>query len=204
MTVAVAVRSNDNVIWLAADSQIYDPNDGTIEQGPAPKLFYGRQLDGPRFLMASSGDVRFANILQYVWEPPEISMLMGHEVVGWFMRTVVPSLIHAVEEAGYLQVKDGRKHMEDNDLLVAFANYLFYIDDAFGVIPVTPKNRFYAIGSGRRYALGALHALAPLGLTAQEMVIRAVKAASHYSPTCGGPIGYAAANDYSQQITMAN
>lgn len=204
MTIGVAVRGHDNAIWMAADSQIYDPNDGTIEQGPGPKLFFGRQIDGPKFLMVSSGDVKLANILQYVWQPPEIGILMGHEVVGWFMRTIVPSLIQALDDIGFLQTKDGKKHMEDNDVLVAFANYLFYIDDAFGVVPVTPQNQFYAIGSGRRYALGACHALDPMGLTAPEMAIRAVKAASHYSPTCGGPISYAASTDPNHQIRLAN
>lgn len=201
MTIGVVYRAQDNVVWMAADSSVYDPNDGTIEQAATTKVFYVNKHQDIPFLVTASGDVRFADILQYVWEPPALpSLITDREISAWLVKSLVPSLIQTVEDAGYLQIKDGKKHIEDNDVLIAFANQIVYIDDAFGVVHVPYAINYYAIGSGRRYALGALAALHNVVELPVNKCILAVKAAEQYSPTCAGPINYAASNDERHKV----
>ncbi|ERN39845.1 ATP-dependent protease HslVU (ClpYQ), peptidase subunit [Rubidibacter lacunae KORDI 51-2] len=53
---------------------------------------------------------------------------------------------------------------------------------------VAEYSRFWAIGSGDRFALGALEVLYDLDLTAAEIAYQAALAATKFSPECAEPI----------------
>lgn len=53
---------------------------------------------------------------------------------------------------------------------------------------VNQYSRYWAVGSGRPFGLGAMHALYDTSATAVELVTRGVEAAIAYDEGCGGPV----------------
>jgi len=53
---------------------------------------------------------------------------------------------------------------------------------------VTEYTKFWAIGSGNRFALGALEALYDKDLSAEEVASQAARVATKFSPSCAEPI----------------
>lgn len=73
----------------------------------------------------------------------------------------------------------------DSSFLVASRGGLFYVSSNMSV---TRFEKYYAVGSGSSYALGALHALYDTDLDAEEIARRACAAAVAFDIYCGGPV----------------
>ena len=73
----------------------------------------------------------------------------------------------------------------DSSFLVANRTGIYYVSSNISVMEF---KRYYAIGSGASYALGALHALYDQGLGAESLARRACEAASAFDVSSGGDI----------------
>jgi len=71
------------------------------------------------------------------------------------------------------------------DLIIINKNGLF---SAASYREVNQYHTFWAIGSGKRIALGAMHALYDLNLSAKEIAEAGVKAASEFDDGCSLPL----------------
>lgn len=73
----------------------------------------------------------------------------------------------------------------DSTFLVAGRTGIFYVGPDMSV---TPVRRYFAIGSGAQFALGALNALHDSRLGAEAVARRAVEAAIAFDTYCGGEV----------------
>jgi len=73
----------------------------------------------------------------------------------------------------------------DATFLIVNASGIFHVS---GNMSVTAFDRYYAIGSGASYALGAMHALYETDLLADEISRRACTAATEFDIYCGGEL----------------
>lgn len=73
----------------------------------------------------------------------------------------------------------------DASFLVVNRNGIFHVDCDMSV---NPFEKYYAIGAGEDFALGALHCLYETDLGAKELAERAVETAINFSTRCGGEI----------------
>jgi ATP-dependent protease HslVU (ClpYQ) peptidase subunit len=73
----------------------------------------------------------------------------------------------------------------DSTFIVHNANGIFLVTSDMGVLPF---ERFYAIGSGAPYALGAIEAIYGGDLDAELIARRAVEVAIQLDVSCGGPV----------------
>ena len=73
----------------------------------------------------------------------------------------------------------------DSTFLVANAAGIFYVGPDMSV---TKVERYFAIGSGAQFALGALHALHGTRIGAEALARRAVEAAIAFDTYCGGEV----------------
>ncbi len=73
----------------------------------------------------------------------------------------------------------------DSTFLVANRRGIFYVGPDLSVTPVT---RYFAIGSGAPFALGALHALYGGRLGAEALARKAVEAGIAFDNYCGGEV----------------
>ncbi len=98
-------------------------------------------------------------------------------------------LQNILKEAYFIEVTEGEEEqpVESNQIsaVIVNPNGIFEIDT---YREVYEYNDFCAIGSGYRYALGALHALYPRDLPAQEIAEAGVRAAIEYDNSCGPPL----------------
>lgn len=98
--------------------------------------------------------------------------------------------LHAVMKDKYfIEVKedDENQPVESSqlDAIIINKHGLFEISS---YREVNEYNDFWAIGSGRRYALGAMQVLHSMDITATEIVERAAIAAAEFDESCGLPV----------------
>jgi ATP-dependent protease HslVU (ClpYQ) peptidase subunit len=73
----------------------------------------------------------------------------------------------------------------DSEFMVANRHGIFQVDSD---LSVTRFEKYLAIGSGYKYAYGALHTLYDTRRTAEQVAVQAVKTAIHFDNSCGGEI----------------
>ncbi len=73
----------------------------------------------------------------------------------------------------------------DSDFLVANADGIYHVSSQLAVVRF---RRFFAVGSGADYALGALHVLYEQALDAATLAQRAVETAMAFRVDCGGEV----------------
>jgi ATP-dependent protease HslVU (ClpYQ) peptidase subunit len=73
----------------------------------------------------------------------------------------------------------------DSEFIVVNRNGIFQVDSDLTVVQF---EKYLAIGSGHKYAYGALHVLYGSRRTAEQIARAAVQAAIHHDTNCGGPI----------------
>ena len=71
----------------------------------------------------------------------------------------------------------------DADFLITTKKSIFYVSSNMSV---TEFLKFHAIGSGCEYALGAMHAIYNMKLSAEDIARKALEAAIEHNVYCGG------------------
>jgi len=129
------------------------------------------------FLIAFCGNPRIGQILKpNIWIPETDDIYVLAE-----------SIREQIKERGALIHSDRLLEGMEATLLVGHNGRLFEIGGSFQV--TEPVVSYHAIGSGGQYALGALHAIkSNKKLTPKERIVRALEAASFFSPSVGGKI----------------
>ena len=98
------------------------------------------------------------------------------------------SLHTKMKEVHFIETnEDDDQPVESNqlDALIINANGLFEIGS---YREVNEYKTYSAVGAGRRYALGAMHALYDTEASAKQIVEAGVKAAAEFSDSCGLPL----------------
>lgn len=157
---------DDKSVWIGGDSA------GVAGYLSQPRLDRKVFRNGP-FVMGFTSSFRMGQLLRFRLKPPERPT---EQDVFEFMAT---GFVDAVREC----LKAGGYASKENEVerggcfLVAYAGRLFEIDSDYQVGELT--DGFAAVGCGAEIALGALHATR--GTPAKERVVRALRAAAHFS-----------------------
>jgi ATP-dependent protease HslVU (ClpYQ) peptidase subunit len=183
MTVAVAVRKQGRTV-VAADSLV---NFGG-ERYPNDNSRFRKIQEVGDSLMVWSGWSLYAELLTaHLSRQPPPSLHNEAEVFSFFV-----SFWRALqEEYTLLQPRGSREHPFgelDSVFLLANRSGVFRISSD---LDVTEFNRFAAIGSGSKYALGALQVLYACEEDPLEIARRAVQVGIDSNVYCGGPIDVA-------------
>jgi ATP-dependent protease HslVU (ClpYQ) peptidase subunit len=139
--------------WLASDSRT------TGETGrPYHHRWVEKITERGEYLIAGSGDADACDIIQHVWQPPEPPKKnrkdKENNLFNFMVTTVSPSLRQCLEDGDYEQDKN------DKDagylFLIALRGVIYEIDNSNTVS--MRDDGIYGIGSGSKYAIGALYA----------------------------------------------
>lgn len=149
MTTVIGIQY-ENKCTLYADSQITD--DGQPFKHPNVVKIAKHN----HYLIGVAGDLHMLQFLCYVWQPPAPTAEDIKNPYRFMVATVVPSLRDDLKEANLLPEEDDDKIKNNFELLICLNSIIFQIDSDFAV--VQSATGFYGVGSGSRYALGALHA----------------------------------------------
>jgi ATP-dependent protease HslVU (ClpYQ) peptidase subunit len=161
MTTIVGVENADGCI-IASDSRI-------AESGKVythPKMI--KAIERGSYIIGGAGDYRALQVVLHGWQPPLVNAKAKQNLYEFVINKVAPSLKATLSEAGieFNKSSDNDDDKFDLSLLIGINGSLFEIDSDFAV--AMNDSGLYAIGSGGDYALGALHAGAPV-LKAMEI-----------------------------------
>lgn len=149
MSCVVAVRKNEEIV-MASDS-FFLANDMVLVGG---SKCFKKIVSGCEMLLGIVGDIRFLNLVKYRLYFPEFCLNEIDEL-EYMITLFIPALQECLKVNGYSEIENN-KHTQDSILLVALNNRIFSIYGDFCCIEIFDD--YMAIGSGAKYALGALEA----------------------------------------------
>jgi len=139
-----------------------------------PKVFYNGE-----FLIGTAGDLRFNQIMQHRFEPPEYRP-DRQDLYEYMCVDFVDALRECMVESGYGRESGVADCGEDGGVaLIGYGHTLWTVYSDFTVF--RSDNNYATVGSGEHVALGALYVLRVLngvsGLHVKEQVEMAIHAA---------------------------
>lgn len=151
MTTIIGLQLEDGC-WLACDSQTTGETGRPYEHDLVQKVTANGE-----YLVAGSGDADACDIVQHIWQPPKPparTRVKEADLYRFMLLEVVPSLRRCLEDNDY--------EIDKNDkdagyfFLIALRGVIYEIDQSGSVS--LRRDGIYGIGSGSRYAIGALMA----------------------------------------------
>ncbi len=178
--ICAAIKNGE--IAMAADTQL---GFGTTKVSAKYLKNSGKLFSVNGNVIGIVGWSAVTNIVEHLLQiKPELFNLSSRDdIYETLMR------LHGIMKEDYfIETKeDDDQPVESNqlDALIINPNGLFEIGSYRDVYEY---NLFWAIGSGRRYALGAMEAVYGMELSASEIVVAGAKAACEFNDSCGVPI----------------
>ena len=149
MTTILAIQ-NDDSCEIYCDNQT---TDGSGRKYNHPKM--AKISKRGEYLIAGAGEAFPCDIAQHIWEPPTPTARDFRNLYHFVIAKVVPSLRKCLIENGFVfDVEDTEDYRFC--FLIAIGGELFNIEDDLSV--GIRKDGIYGIGSGSKYAIGALMA----------------------------------------------
>ena len=143
MTTIVGIQGNG---WSVLGSDSRSTSDaGNMVHMATPKIVQ----NGP-YLIAGAGSVRGCNILQYGWTPPKPRGDLDKFMTKYF----IPSMRKVFLDNGYDIKAESQAAEHDSEFLVSVHGVIYPIFDDYSW--ERSADPYYVIGSGGKYALGAL------------------------------------------------
>lgn len=182
MSIVVAVRKDERIV-LAADTQ---SNFGSSRMTPDNHRAAKLHRVGTAWIGATGWGL-YENLLQDHLAKRASVRLRDQRDIFTFFLGFWKALRKDYNLVNDQAVKDRESPFGDLDasFLVVNRQGIFCVESD---LSVTRFERYFAIGSGGDFALGALHALAGTDLDAEELARRAVRAAIDLDSRCGGEI----------------
>lgn len=181
MTTIAAIEGPDWVV-IGADSQS-SGEDGFAINIPSGKVFKNNDI-----VFAAAGGVRGINLLEHDFTPPAVNT---KDIDKYVTRMLIPAMRRTFNEAGYEINKAEDTVVNDNIWIIIVKGKVYRIEEDYGWERTT--DNLYVAGSGERFALGAMSALAGGTLVddiakAKKIITKAIQIASKYDTATGGKI----------------
>jgi len=145
MTTIIGIQSKGSCL-LAADSRTTNEYGRPYHHEKVAKL-----TERGEWIIAGAGDPQACDIVQHLWAPPKQTIKDDYKYI---VSKAALSIRDCLKKNGYERDKS------DPDggfiFLIAYKGTLYEIDETFTVY--MRDDGFYGIGSGSRWALGALQA----------------------------------------------
>jgi ATP-dependent protease HslVU (ClpYQ) peptidase subunit len=179
MSIVVAVRKRGQTC-LAADSQ----NNFGSHQVPGDNSRVRKVRRVGEALLGATGWGIYDNILDELLRADADPKLESRERVFDFFLGLWKALHERYPFVNDQAEKDDSPFGNvDASFLVASAAGILYVASD---LSVTPFEKYFAIGSGADFALGAAYNLYDQDLTAEEIAVRCVETAVAFNVYCGG------------------
>lgn len=175
MTCVVGIIEKGRV-YIGADSCITDGAMQATVATPDSKVWKLGE-----FLFGGAGGFREVQVMRHKLAPPPL--VEGQEPPQYLTAQFIDAMRATCEQSGVLSNEDGTDSMGAH-FLVACRGELYEIGSDFCVSQA--QQEFHAIGSGRCFALGALHVL-PSSMKPTTRIRKALETACLFDPYCAPP-----------------
>jgi hypothetical protein len=174
MTCVAAAIDKDGGIVMGADTYGGDGKWVQAEQID-PKVFVRSHM-----IVGFTTSWRMGQILRYEWEPPRPSGDDREHLHGFVVKQCIPGIRKAFAEHGWMGEERDEKRESGGAFMIGLHGCLFLIEEDFSV---SQYASYFAIGSGRDHALGALYATE--NEPAEQRVRIALAASNRHTPGVG-------------------
>jgi len=185
MTTVVVVKKSGHVAMAADTLVTFGDTRLSHRYEPNSKIFKVAAVGGPSFIGMAGTVAHFPVLRKAMLALPKGELKLGSkdEVFDTFTK-----LHPLLKESFFLQTKE-----EDNDpyessqfsVVVANASGIYGL---YSYREVFEFNEFWAIGSGRNFALGAMHATWARTPSAREQALIGVNAGCEFDRNSAGPV----------------
>lgn len=149
MTTIIAKKNSNNTVDMGFDSQSTGHNVHYVEKV--------KEVNG-QFHLGVAGRTRYGNLLKYIEVPAlhDADVATGnYDVFGYLITQVVPAWVSGLEKQ-FGKIPDQKDDWPYGVALVVLQGRIFTVDHDFTVVESVGDAD--GIGSGSRYALGAIAA----------------------------------------------
>jgi len=106
------------------------------------------------FLIAGSGEAMPCDVAQHIWDPPTPTARDLRDPYHFMIAKVVPSLRKCLIDNGFNFEQDSDDGESRFSFIISVAGTLFSVEDDLSV--GLRDDGIYAVGSGAKYAVGAI------------------------------------------------
>lgn len=149
MTTIIAKKNANGTVDLGWDSQSTGGNTHHVEKVA--------EING-QFHIGVAGRTRYGNLLKYIDVPPlhDSDISTGkYDAFGYLITKVVPAWVDGLKDQ-FGKIPDQKEDWPDGVALVVLQGRIFQVDFDFTVVEAVGDAD--GVGSGSRYALGAIAA----------------------------------------------
>ena len=172
------VDQEDNTVCIGGDSAAVAGN--CVTKNKSPKVFKGKQ----GIVYGGTTSFRMIQLIRHAFDPGPIPD-DDEQILEWMTVEFMQKMQECFKEHGFAEKNNGGQEV-GGTFLCAVRSKLFEVYSDYQVDE--PLYDYAAVGSGSKYALGALHSLLitePV-ISARDRVRNALKAtAYHCSEVCG-------------------
>jgi ATP-dependent HslUV protease subunit HslV len=181
MSIAVVVKKDKKIVICADTLQCFDSNMTGEDNLDESKL---RRIGNA--MVAGAGWGLYDNILDDYLKGKKSVRLSTKQQVFLFFKRLWP-VLHEKYSFVKDQCDDNSSPFGelDSSFLIATKKRIFFVSSN---MCVTEFRKFYAIGAGRDYAIGAMHVLYDQEKSAEEIARLAIESAISNNVYCGGSI----------------
>lgn len=184
MTCIVGLSTEDGTVSIGGDSA------GTTDSGiqtilDDSKVFFLRTPEerDSSMLVGGTTSFRFLNLLQHTFVVPAYDERLSPK--RYLVTLFVDALRDALKTSGFTRKDKDDGEECGGEFLLGWRGTLFHIAEDYQV--AIPKIGYHAIGSGARYALGALFATRQVALSPEQRLQLALEAAAYHSDGVRAP-----------------
>jgi ATP-dependent protease HslVU (ClpYQ) peptidase subunit len=184
MTTILAIQGDDYCA-IGSDSQWSD------DYGRIGKMTQAKVVAVGKYFIGVAGDTRGANIIQHVFNPPQLPpKLNGNKLTKFMVSQFIPTYRECLESNGL-----GLPQYESNpaeasiDSLVCANGVIYQIDADYST--EMDANGLYAIGSGAHYGLCAMQMYASnkriTQPSAKRVLLKSLSISARFDSNSGAP-----------------
>jgi ATP-dependent protease HslVU (ClpYQ) peptidase subunit len=171
MTIVCGIHEKDIGTFIGSDSRV--TNRSVVVTDNMPKWI---NISGTKFWVGMSGDIKALVLVENIKLDSEIS-------TPWELSKIIKDELD--KDNWVTNTNDTGSKSYGIGVLIASPAGLY--DTSADLAPVRiPDNKFYAVGSGRDFALGA--AFTSKSKDIHKIIVTAIKASINFDPYCGGEI----------------
>lgn len=148
MTCIVGLQADGSVI-IGGDSASVEEGTLAIRTSSLSKVFMNKE-----YLFGFAGLWRMGQLLQFALDPPRTTNVTREKLDKFMATTFIDSVRECLREGGFTKTEVDRE--SGGNFLVGARGRLYEIGEDYSI--ARTADGYEAIGCGREYALGSLHA----------------------------------------------
>lgn len=164
----------DGKIWIGGDSAASQGDD--IEIAATPKVFKRGQ-----FVYGYAGCYRTGQVMHHLFREPDRKR--GQSDIAYLVGPFIDAMRATIKKAGTDKTLNAGSEATYAQMLLGYRGHLYCVENDFAVLECV--DGIEAVGTGRPYAIGAMHATPTLSPSVR--VRRGLNTAARWCSSVRGP-----------------